>query len=539
MNSEHLRLPFQISAFPLTRAPKMKPLHFPVLVFFALFLSSMGMSQENRPNILFIYTDDQSHRTVSCYEEAYPWVNTPNIDALAKAGVRFTHAYVGTWCMPSRATMLTGHHQYGVESMRMEGQYPGSVYDPEQCPFWPSVFRENGFTTAQIGKWHTGIDSGYGRDWDHQMVWSRPKYPENAGNYFDDQIIEVDGVKQRISGYTTDWYTDRAVEFIEGKNRKPDAPWYLWLCFGAVHGPFTPAERHQDDYPNAQVPEPADIYPDSAAREGKPAYVRERSRWVKNADGVAELESGVKQRTVKNAPIHGNTLQDWVRQYHQGVLAIDDAVGRLRKTLEETGQTENTLIVFAADQGIAWGQKGFQQKIAPYDANIRGPLIMSFPGKIAEDKVCPSPVGGTDLPPTFFSMVDLPLPWKMHGRDLTPLLQNPDQEWDHPVLTVLTGEKYGSDTDTIPTDPEILYKTANVPWWVSLLDGRHKYIRTLIEGEIEELYDIENDPEELVNLALDPKHQEKLKKMRADTIGELRRTEAGFVDSMPSAATEK
>ena len=113
--------------------------------------------------------------------------------------------------------MLTGHHQYGVESMRMEGEYPGSVYDPEKCPFWPRVLRKHGYTTAQIGKWHTGIDSGYGRDWDHQMVWSRPKYPQNAGNYFDDQIIEVDGVKKRISGYTTDWYTDRAIDFIEGK----------------------------------------------------------------------------------------------------------------------------------------------------------------------------------------------------------------------------------------------------------------------------------------------------------------------------------
>ena len=105
-------------------------------------------SAADRPNILFIYTDDQSHRTVSCYPEAYKWANTPNIDALAKSGVRFTHAYIGTWCMPSRATMLTGHHQYGVESMRMQGTYPGSVYDPEQCPFWPRVFRKHGYCVS-------------------------------------------------------------------------------------------------------------------------------------------------------------------------------------------------------------------------------------------------------------------------------------------------------------------------------------------------------------------------------------------------------
>jgi arylsulfatase A-like enzyme len=432
--------------------------------------------------------------------------------------------------------MLTGHHQYGVESMRMQGEYPGSVYDPEKCPFWPRVFRENGYSTAQIGKWHTGIDSGYGRDWDHQIVWSRPKYPKNAGHYYDDQIVEIDGEVKRVSGYTTDWYTDRAEDFIRGKHRQEDQPWYLWLCFGAVHGPFTPAERHQTAYPNATVPEPVNIYP-GESRLGKPEYVRKRNRWVPNKKGQAELESGVKQRTVVNAPLHGNSLQNWVRQYHQGVLAIDDAVGQLRKALEDSGQAKNTLIVFAADQGIAWGQNGFQQKIAPYDANIRGPLIMSFPGRILQGKVCSRPVGGTDLPPTFFAFADLPLPWKMHGHDLTPLLKNPTVDWPHPVLTALTGEKYGSDTDVIPTDPDVLYKTAKVPWWISLLDGRHKYIRTLVEGEVEELYNLETDPEELTNLALDPAHLEKLRAMRAATLAELRRTDAGMVDQLPAFST--
>ena len=297
-----------------------------------LFLGRLAGGAD-RPNILFIFTDDQSHRTVSCYPEAYDWANTPNIDALAAQGVRFTHAYIGTWCMPSRATMLTGHHQFGVESMRMQGEYPGSVYDPEKCPFWPRVFREHGYTTAQIGKWHTGIDSGYGRDWDYQIVWSRPKYPENAGHYYDDQIVEINGKVERVSGYTTDWYTDRAEDFIHGKNRSANQPWYLWLCYGAVHGPFTPASRHQDAYPDAKVPEPADIFP-GTSRQGKPEYVRIRNRWKRNEQGAVELDSGVQQRTVVNAPILGNTLQDWVRQYHQGVLAIDEAVGRLRQALE-------------------------------------------------------------------------------------------------------------------------------------------------------------------------------------------------------------
>ena len=188
--------------------------------FFIIYLCfvsvyAMASGKDNRPNILFIYTDDQSHRTISSYSDAYDWVSTPNIDQLAKEGILFTHAYIGTWCMPSRATMLTGRHQYGIESMRMEGAYPNSTYDPEKAPFLPKVMREKGYYTAHIGKWHTGTDTGYGRDWDHQVVWNRPRYPENSKNYYYDQVIEVNGGKPKVvKGYSTDNYTKWAKEFM-------------------------------------------------------------------------------------------------------------------------------------------------------------------------------------------------------------------------------------------------------------------------------------------------------------------------------------
>ncbi|MFT5470101.1 MAG: arylsulfatase A-like enzyme, partial [Verrucomicrobiales bacterium] len=117
----------------------MKSVHQQLLIF-ALFLAGSA-SAADKPNILLIYTDDHTHRSVSCYPEAWDWVKTPNIDALADKGVRFHHATIGTWCMASRATILTGKLQFGVESMRMEGEYPGSAYDPEKCPFWPKTFR--------------------------------------------------------------------------------------------------------------------------------------------------------------------------------------------------------------------------------------------------------------------------------------------------------------------------------------------------------------------------------------------------------------
>lgn len=490
----------------------------------------------DRPNILLIYTDDHSYRTISCYPQAYPFAQTPGIDALAANGVRFESAYIGTWCMPSRATMLTGRHQYGVESMKMEGEYPGSTYDPQVCRFWPKVFRENGYTTCQIGKWHTGTDTGANRDWDYQIVWNRPRYPENSGNYFYDQLIETNGGPPVLTkGYSTDNYTNWAEDFIRGEHRNADKPWYLWVCYGAVHGPFTPAERHRNDYPDVAIPIPQDIYP---PRIGKPAYMQQVNNWIANADGVPEMNGGFGGRTVEDTRcIHGNTLNDWVRQYHQGVRALDESVTRLVNALKESGQYDNTLIVFTSDQGFAWGQHGFHTKLAPYDANIRSPLIVSMPSQLPTGKVVPHPVSGVDLIPTFFQFADIELPWKMHGHDLTPLLTAPESSWDHPSLTAFTARSYGSHTHQLPDD--VAERSINgIPWYFMLRQKQFKYIRYVVEGEIEELYDLTADPEELTNLATNPDFRQQLLKLRAATIAELQRTDAGIVSNLPRVASQ-
>lgn len=511
------------------------------LLIVVAFAHSSGVhdvagADPGRPNILFIYTDDHSHRTIGCYPEAYDWVRTPNIDELAKRGVRFKYAYIGTWCMPSRATLLTGHHQHGVESMRMVGPYPGSEYDPEKCPFWPSVFRKNGYQTAHIGKWHTGTDTGYGRDWDYQIVWNRPRPGSRPGNYYKDQGIETNGGEMKIvKGYSTDNYTKWAQEYLNGKGRDKKKPWYLWLCYGAVHGPFTPAKRHLEAYPKATVPVPADIFP---PRAGKPDYLQTIANWFPDKNGLPQLK-GRTRATGELSPgrgIHGSDLNSWVRQYHQGVLALDEAVGKLITTLKESGQYENTLIVFTSDQGFAWGQHGFRTKVAPYDANIRSPLIVSMPSRLPQGKICDTPIGGPDLVPTFFDFAGIDLPWQMHGRSLAPLLAEPQINWKRPLLTVFTARQYGSDTNQVPTDKATIRKVAGVPWYASLHDGRYKYIRTFEKDEIEELYDLDTDPEELSNLSLDRRFSAQVLTMRSSTVAELKRTGAKMADRLPPVA---
>ncbi len=267
------------------------------------------------------------------------------------------------------------------------------------------------------------------------------------------------------------------------------------------------------------IPEPDDLYP---PRPGKPEYSGSTSRYKADDQGVARLCSNGN---------YGESLYDGTQQYHQAVIGIDENVGRLIRTLKSTGQLENTLVVYTADQGFAWGQHGFRHKLAPYAANIRVPFIVSMPGTVTEGEVCTSPVGGIDLIPTFYKFAGIDLPWNMHGRDLTPLFRRPNRKWEHPVFLTYTARSYRPDTHTIQKKEEL---PGQVPWYGFVIKDRLKYIQTFIEGEIPELYHIDNDPHELHNLALMPQYRTQVNKHQKLLVSELKRTNAQFVDSLPS-----
>jgi arylsulfatase A-like enzyme len=496
-----------------------------LLALFAL-APAADAAELKKPNILLIYADDQSYKTVGCYPESWPWVKTPNIDSLAKTGVRFHGAYLGGWCMPSRASILTGRHPHGIESMRMEGPYPASTYDPKQCPFWSSQFRTAGYHTAQIGKWHTGTDAGFGRDWDYQIVWNRPKYPENAGAYYERQRLEVNGKEQWQDGYPADNYTKWAVEYVKGANRDKGKPWFLWLCYGSIHGPSKPAARHKGLYQDAKVPAPADI---TGPWPGKPDYLKNTLAWRKGDDGkVYAGPSGEKVGDVGKEK-KGVEFEAWARQMNECVPAIDEGVGELLKALRETGQLENTLVVYTADQGYAMGEHGMRMKIAPYDASYRSPLIVSLPGTVAAGKVCKQVVNAPDLIATFFALAGVKPPGgehALHGRDLTPLLKDTDAKWDHPCLYEHTGDHYGAAVGKLLVDDATKAIYQKVPWYTAVVQGGWKYVRYLQPGVPEELYDLRTDPDELKNLIGEPKHAERLAALRSALAAELKRTGA-------------
>ena len=217
------------------------------------------------------------------------------------------------------------------------------------------------------------------------------------------------------------------------------------------------------------------------------------------------------------------------------MLSLDEGVRDLVDTLKKSRQLDNTLIVFTSDQGIAMGHHGMEIKVAPYDDNIRVPLIVRLPNEASAGTTIDGPVNTIDLIPTFFDYAGIDLPWEMHGSNLRPVFENPSQEWDRGILQENFSRSFGSQTDVGLTivDPDKGLPNQNVNWWLFYRYGEYKYVTTLVPNEIEELYNIEQDPRELDNLALNPECFGQLEELRAMMIRELRRTEAGLAENLP------
>jgi arylsulfatase A-like enzyme len=163
-----------------------------------------------------------------------------------------------------------------------------------------------------------------------------------------------------------------------------------------------------------------------------------------------------------------------------------------------------------------------------------------MPGTVPEGKVCSKPVNSTDLVATFCAFAGIKLPWEVHGRDLTPLLKDPaGAEWPHACYYEFSGAHYGSDVAKVVRQQPAEAVYHHVPWYAALNDGRYKYVRYLAPGQIEEVYDLQKDPEELHNLAAEPAEAATLERLRAITLAEMRRTGADYADALPAPKAAK
>lgn len=195
------------------------------------------------------------------------------------------------------------------------------------------------------------------------------------------------------------------------------------------------------------------------------------------------------------------------------------------RALEETGQLENTLVVYSADQGFGMGEHGFRTKLGPYDATVRSPLIISMPRIAKPGGVCAAPVNAPDLVATILAQTSVKVPWKLHGRDLSPLLKEPGGEWSHACVYEYSGDQYGKQArETVEKTPEMA-EYHDVPWYSVVVKDGWKFVHYWKPDVGDELYDLKGDPEELRNRIGEASELARLAALRAALRADLARTD--------------
>jgi N-acetylglucosamine-6-sulfatase len=453
---------------------------------------------KQRPNVVFILTDDQRWDQLGC--EGHPFLKTPAIDRIAAEGARFANMFVTTsLCSPSRASFLSGlyAHSHGVVNNFTD--YPADL------PSFPRRLQESGYETAYIGKWHMGEESDERRPgFDY---WITHK---GQGKYYD-TTFNVNGRRMVKDGYYTHRVTDMAVDWLEREHQKP---FLLILGHKAPHTPFTPEKKYLHIYDRVKIK-----YPDTAfALEGKPKWVDQRlDTW----HGIYGPIYGFREKFPDRRPESVKHFADFVRAYTASIKSIDDSTARVYRALKETGKLDNTLLIFAGDNGMFLGEHGMTDKRTMHEPSIRVPLLARYPGLIRPGTVIWQQVLNIDLAPSVLDICGAAPLGKIHGRSFKPLVAGQTAGWRKSWYYEYNYEKQFPYTPNVRGVRTDRWKYVHYPHGDGKPD-RHKA----------ELYDLKHDPGERKNLIDDPAHAELVDRLKAELRRLMQQTGA-LPDKMP------
>ena len=425
------------------------------------------------PNIVFVLTDDQRYDEVGFLN---PVLQTPHMDALAREGVHFSNAFVTTaLCSPSRASILTGQmmHNHGV----IDNNRPL----PEGLELFPARLRAAGYQTAFIGKWHMGGEISEPRpEFDFWVSFPGQGTYYPAGAFGQTSVLTVNDEKVPQKGYITDELTDYALDFLDGRDQ--DKPFLLYLSHKAVHATFEPAQRHADQYSDAQI---------SLGRAPPPGA--DVPMWVRNQRNSWHGDQ---------FPYHSDLpLADFKREYHRTLSAVDDSLGRLQAWLFEQGLEQDTIVILMGDNGFLFGEHGLIDKRNAYEESMRVPLLVSAPGRYKAGQVVDEMVANIDIAPTLLALAGLERSPRHDGRSFAHLPRHESKAPSYPG-----GDESWRDTLTYEYYWEFNYP--QTPTVFALRTDRYKYIQYHGVWDTEELFDLHADPGEARNLIEDPDHLE-------------------------------
>ena len=468
-------------------------------LFVTLASISLSAFGAEKPNVLFIISDDLTATALSCYGNKV--CKTPNIDRLASQGTRFTKAYCqGTYCGPSRASFMSGYYPHAIKMLGYGSPRPAIG----ERATWAQHFKNNGYHTARVSKiFHMGVPGGIekgtdGADdpasWTERFnsagpEWKAPGDGETLENNADGRkpgpvggntfvVVEADGDDLVHSDGKT---AAKAVELIK---QHKDKPFFLGVGFVRPHVPFVaPRKDYTDFLPYAKMQLPPKLKED----------------W-------ADIpKAGINYKTSKNMKMDVRRQKKAVGGYYASVAFMDRMVGQVLDGLKEAGLDDNTIVIFTSDHGYHLGEHDFWAKVSLHDESAAVPLIIRMPGKKAA--VCHSLVELLDLYPTLSNLCGLKVPGRLQGKDISEMMTDPAKEVRSAAFSV-NGKGF-------------LLREQD---WAFIAYGRNG------QGD-QELFDMKQDPKQFTNLAKDPKYGQTLarfQKQMAAKLKEVRTNDLGL-----------
>ncbi len=465
-----------------------------------------------RPNILFILSDDHSRAAISAYgginSELAP---TPNIDAIGQAGVVMQNMLVtNSISGPSRACLVTGKYSTTNGFYQNEG---GIEFDNTQQQY-QKLLQANGYSTALFGKWHL-FTTPLG--FDHYMIHGNPG---QQGTYWD-PLYEINGEKRKIEGYATNITTDAALEWLESEEDS-GKPFCMMLHFKAPHRPWEPDTKYLHLWDDVEFPYPESFDDDYSTREqtiGQNMATIENH--ISRGDVKMPLPPGISGKqanewlwyggsgdnqqwspdpTMSDEEVKKWKFQQYLKNYLRCVRSVDDNVGRVIEYLKESGQYDNTIIIYMGDQGFYLGEHGLYDKRWMYEESLQMACLISYPNRVDGEQREDNITLNIDIAPTILDYAGVKIPRDIQGESMRPLLENDPK-----------GEKKWRKS--------AYYQYFEYPKWhrvqphYGIRSDRYKLIHYYYNIDTWEFFDLEKDPNELQNEYNNPEYAKIIKSM--------------------------
>jgi N-acetylglucosamine-6-sulfatase len=458
-----------------------------------------SVDPEHRPNIIVIVVDDL--RWDESGVAGHPFLETPNIDGLAREGAYFTNAFHSVpLCSPNRASILTGQYpsRHGVIDNVARNRLS------HRLTTFPQALQADGYETAYLGKWHMGNDPTPRPGFDYWVAIP------GQGRTMNPELFEAGRIHE-VPGYITDVLTDRAVDFIMAEREKP---FFIYIGHKAIHPDavqlddgsvdlsvprgYVPAPRHMGRYEEDTFPRRPNNITSMSELRGKPAIQRaltaKYSAEIVDEFGEQELDPGSSDETI--------------RRRAEMLLAVDDGLGRIRDTLKEEGILDDTFILFTSDNGFFYGEHGLSlERRMPYEESIRTPLIVRYPALVQPGALVENLVASVDIAPTILEVAGTPIGDHIQGKSFVRSLQGSSADARSSVFI-----EFFTYENPFPWLVDMDYR--------AIRTDRYKYIHWMQYPDWGELYDLRDDPFETRNLIGEPGMEGVLEELRE----ELRRS---------------